>query len=54
MIDFQRRTNPEAYRLMSLGAGLTDVHVPPLAEWLVTGSARVPSRDAEPGLARIA
>lgn len=36
MIDYQRRANPEAYRLMSLGAGLIDIDVPPLAQWIVT------------------
>lgn len=54
MIDYQRRTNPDAYRLMSLGAGLIDIDVPPLPQWLVNGSNPAPSHDAEPGLARSA
>lgn len=52
MIDAQRRQNPDAYRLMSLGAGLTDIDVPPLSHWIVSGPA--PSLDVEPGLARTA
>jgi hypothetical protein len=54
MIDFQRRTNPEAYRLMSLGTGLTNIDVPPLPHWTVSDSNLVPSRDAELGLVRSA
>ena len=52
MIDFQRRTNPEAYRLMSLGSGLINIEVPPLAHWVVSDPAR--SLDGVPGLARTA
>jgi hypothetical protein len=54
MIDFQRRVNPEAHRLMSLGAGLTDIDVPPLAHWTVSDSTLVPSRDVERELVRTA
>jgi len=54
MIDHQRRVNPEAYRMMSLGAGLTDIEVPPLSQWLVSDSGLVPSPGAVPGLARTA
>src|SRR5690606_31667501 len=31
LMDNQRRTSPEAYRLLTLGVGLDDVVVPPLA-----------------------
>jgi hypothetical protein len=29
MMDYQRRANPEAHRLVSDGAGLTGIHIPP-------------------------
>lgn len=54
MIDMQRRRNPDAYRLISLGAGLTGIAVPPLEEWAVTCSGRAPFRLGERGLARTA
>lgn len=54
MIDVQRRRNPDAYRLISLGAGLTGVAVPPLADWVVRSSGRAPVRPAERELARTA
>jgi hypothetical protein len=54
MIATQRRENPDAYRLMSTGIGLTDIHVPPLDDWVVKGRSRVPLRDGAPGLARTA
>ena len=54
MIDAQRRQNLDAYRLMSLGVGLTGIDVAPLPEWVVTGADRAPARDGVPGLAKIA
>jgi hypothetical protein len=54
MIDSQRRTNSDAYRLMSLGVGLTDIDVPPLTHWVVSDWDRAPSSDGGPGLARTA
>lgn len=54
MINMQRRRNPDAYRLMSLGVGLTGVSVPPLQDWVVSNSGRAPLRGGERGLARTA
>lgn len=54
MIDAQRRENPDAYRLVTLGSGLTNIEVPPLSQWVVRDSAPVPSLGAVPGLARSA
>jgi hypothetical protein len=54
MIEFQRRTNPEAHRMMTLGLGLTDIDIPPLADWLVTKPTSVPALDERPILARTA
>ncbi len=55
MIDVQRRTNPDAYRLMSLGVGLDGITVPPLSEFVVRAS--VPAAAQQGGrleLAKIA
>lgn len=48
MSDYQRRTNPEAHRLISLGIGLTGIAVPPLADFVVDVPAKltVPATDA--------
>jgi hypothetical protein len=54
MIDNQRRGNPDAYRLMSLGAGLEGFEIPPLENWIVTDSNRGLSPDVRQGLARSA
>ena len=54
MLGYQRRHRPDAHRLMTLGAGLTDIAVPPLGEWVVRDPLCVPVHGAEPGLARIA
>jgi hypothetical protein len=52
MVDNQRRLNPDAYRLMTLGVGLSGISVPPLSEWRV----RTPSlvRYLDRGLSRTA
>jgi hypothetical protein len=36
MIDGQRRTNPDAYRLISLGVGMTGIAIPPLEAFVVS------------------
>jgi hypothetical protein len=54
MIDAQRRENPDAYRLMSMGLGFTDIEIPPLSDWVVSNWDRAASRDVVPGLARTA
>lgn len=42
LLDQQRRTNPEGYRLVTQGQGLDDVELPYLAE-LLTAPAAVPA-----------
>jgi hypothetical protein len=54
MIDNQRRTNPDAYRLMSLGAGLDGFEIPPLESWVVTDSNSERPSGVRKGLARSA
>ena len=55
-LDGQRRSNPEAYRFVSLGEGLTDVELPALEDFVVPAlRARVPdevdvARDAATAL----
>lgn len=51
MIDSQRRDNPDAYRLMSLGAGLDGIDIPPLEQWSLTYLDRELSPGARQGLA---
>ncbi len=53
MAELQRRQNPEAHRLLSNGAGLANVSVPPLPEWVIADGDALPLLDA-PGLGRIA
>jgi hypothetical protein len=54
MIDNQRRGNPDAYRLMSLGAGLDGIEIPPPDDWIVRDSRSERSPGDRQGLARSA
>jgi hypothetical protein len=54
MAEAQRRQNPDGYRLLSMGAGLTGIAVPPLSEWVISTWGRVPVHGGGPGLARTA
>jgi hypothetical protein len=41
MMDNQRRLNPDAHRLMTMGIGLTGIYVPPLAEFRIKTRSHV-------------
>ena len=54
MLDTQRRDYPEAYRLITLGVGLTGISVPPLSDFALSPAGSQSSLDDPSGLARTA
>lgn len=52
MMDTQRRLNPDAYRLMTLGTGLSGIHLPPLSAFRIKTASHVSF--LEQGLSRSA
>jgi hypothetical protein len=47
MVDRQRRTNPEAHRLISLGVGLDGIDLPPLHHYVLGADVDLRGRDAD-------
>lgn len=54
MIDGQRRTNPDAYRLITLGVGMTGIEIPPLDAFVISSARAVAVPDDARELAWIA